>query len=222
MSETFGSRLRALRKKAGLSQEELADVLGISYMTVRRWEAGKASPRVEDVPSIAQALGVPDADLLDTNASIPFGANLKALRKKAGLTQSQLADLIGVHETTIRRWENNGDSPRAEDISSLAKALGVSEADMLNDPTPSSTGDWTIRINVADKFSQEVIDLNGNIQPVAQITATPDGCAFTIKANWDLLQSKAGLEKLFKRILKESYPAMRGTGVALGGIKDKD
>ena len=150
-----------------------------------------------------------------------FGARLKALRKKAGLTQEKLADLIGVHETTIRRWENNGDSPRAEDISSIAKALGVSEADLLQD-SPGNSGDWTIRINVADKFSQEVIDLNGNIQPVAQITATPHGCAFTIKANWDLLQSKAGLEKLFKRILKESYPAMRGTGVALGGIKDKD
>ena len=150
-----------------------------------------------------------------------FGSRLKALRKKAGLTQEKLADLIGVHETTIRRWENNGDSPRAEDISSIAKALGVSEAELLHD-SPGNSGDWTIRINVADKFSQEVIDLNGNIQPIAQITATPDGCAFTIKANWDLLQTKAGLEKLFKRILKETYPALRGNGVSLSGIKDKD
>ena len=221
MPDYFGSRLKALRKKAGLTQEELADVLGISYMTVRRWEAGKASPRVEDIPSIAQALGVPEADLLDTNASIPFGANLKALRRKAGLTQSQLADKIGVSLLTLFRWEKDERQPRMSEIKALAKALGVSEAELLHE-SPSNSGDWTIRINVADKFSQEVINLNGNIQPVAQITATPDGCAFTIKANWDLLQSKAGLEKLFKRILKESYPAMRGTGVALGGIKDKD
>ena len=221
MPDYFGARLKALRKKAGLTQEELADVLGISYMTVRRWEAGKASPRVEDIPSIAQALGVPEADLLDTNASIPFGANLKALRRKAGLTQSQLADKIGVSLLTLFRWEKDERQPRMSEIKALAKALGVSEAELLHE-SPSNSGDWTIRINVADKFSQEVINLNGNIQPVAQITATPDGCAFTIKANWDLLQSKAGLEKLFKRILKESYPAMRGTGVALGGIKDKD
>ena len=151
-----------------------------------------------------------------------FGARLRSLRKKAGRTQSQRADKVSVSLLTLFRWEKDERQPRMSEIKALAKALGVSEADLLNDPTPSSTGDWTIRINVADHFSQEVIDLNGNIQPVAQITATPDSCAFTIKANWDLLQSKAGLEKLFKRILKESYPAMRGTGVALGGIKDKD
>ncbi len=29
------------------------------------------------------------------------------LRKKADLTQRQLADLIGVTESTIRNWENN-------------------------------------------------------------------------------------------------------------------
>ena len=150
-----------------------------------------------------------------------FGSRLKAFRKKAGLTQSQLADKIGVSLLTLFRWEKNERQPRVEDVKALAKALGVSEADLLQD-SPGNPGDWTIRINVADQFSQEVIDLNGNIQPIAQITATPDGCAFTIKANWDLLQTKAGLEKLFKRILKETYPALRGNGVSLGGIKDKD
>lgn len=150
-----------------------------------------------------------------------FGSRLKTLRKKAGLSQTQLAEKIGVSLLTLFRWEKNERSPRFEEIKAIAKALGVPEADLLSDsPANNNSGDWTIRINVAHHFSQEVIDLNGNIQPVAQITATPDGCAFTIKANWDLLQSKAGLEKLFKRILKESYPAMRGTGVALGGIKD--
>ena len=149
-----------------------------------------------------------------------FGARLKTLRKKAGLTQEDLADVLGLSYMTIRRWEAEKVTPRLEEIKALATALGVPEADLLNDTPPVNSGDWTIRINVADKFSMEVIDLKGNIQPVAQITATPDGCAFTIKANWDLLQSKAGLEKLFKRILKESYPAMRGTGIALGGIKD--
>ena len=149
-----------------------------------------------------------------------FGARLKTLRKKAGLTQEELAEAIGVHLNSVSLWENGEYTPKMQSIKALAKALGVPEADLLNDTPPVNSGDWTIRINVADNFYQEVIDLKGNIQPVAQITATPDGCAFTIKANWDLLQSKAGLEKLFKRILKESYPAMRGTGIALGGIKD--
>lgn len=150
-----------------------------------------------------------------------FGARLKALRKKAGLTQSQLAEKIGVSLLTLFRWEKGERQPRVDEIKALAKALGVPENDLLNNSSPdSSSGEWTIRINVADKFTMEVVDLKGNIQPVAQITATPDGLAFTIKAGWDMLGNKASLEKLFKRILKESYPAMRGTGVALGGIKE--
>ena len=62
--------------------------------------------------------------------------------------------------------------------------------------------------------------MKGDIQPIAQITVTPDGIAFTVKAGWDKLQSEAGLKQLFKQVLK-AYPAMRSNGVALGGIKEK-
>ncbi len=148
-----------------------------------------------------------------------FGERLKALRKKAGLTQEELAHNTGYSIMTIRRWEWGENSPRIEEIKALAKALGVTEADLLNDPPPESSGEWTIRINVADKFDLEVVDLKGDIQPIAQITVTPDGIAFTVKAGWDKLQSEAGLRQLFKQVLK-AYPAMRSNGIALGGIKD--
>ena len=148
-----------------------------------------------------------------------FCERLRTLRKRAGLTQEKLADLIGVHETTIRRWEKNERQPRISEIKALAKALGVSENDLLNDPPPEHSGEWTIHINVADKFTKEVIDLTGNIQPIAQITVTPDGIAFTVKSDWEKLKTEAGLKQLFKQVLK-AYPAMRNNGVALGAIKD--
>ena len=148
-----------------------------------------------------------------------FGERLKAFRRKAGLTQEELAEKLDLHEITIRRWETELRQPRLEDIKALATALGVTEADLLNDPPPESSGEWTIRINVADTFDLEVVDLKGDIQPIAQITVTPDGIAFTVKAGWDKLQSEAGLRQLFKQVLK-AYPAMRSNGIALGGIKD--
>ena len=39
----FAQRLKELRKKAGLTQEELAEATKISAMTVRRWEWGNVS-----------------------------------------------------------------------------------------------------------------------------------------------------------------------------------
>ena len=148
-----------------------------------------------------------------------FSERLKAFRKKAGLSQEKLADILNLSYMTIRRWEADKITPRMEEIKALAKALGVTEADLLNDPPPDTPEEWTIRINVADKFDLEVVDLKGDIQPIAQITVTPDGIAFTVKAGWDKLQSEAGLKQLFKQVLK-AYPAMRSNGVALGGIKD--
>ena len=144
---------------------------------------------------------------------------IRTFRKKAGLNQEQLAEAVGVSCVTISQWETEIYTPKTLKIKALAKALGVTEADLLNDPPPEHSGEWTIHINVADKFSQEVIDLNGNIQPIAQITVTPDGIAFTVKSDWEKLKTEAGLKQLFKQVLK-AYPAMRNNGVALGAIKD--
>ena len=149
-----------------------------------------------------------------------FSEKLKKFRKKAGLTQEELAHNTGYSIMTIRRWEWGENSPRIDEVKALAKALEVTEADLLNDPPPDNTGDWVIKIKVEDKFEQEVIDLTGNVQPIAQITSTPAGCAFTIQADWDMLTTAKELERLFKRIVKETYPAMRSNGIALGGIKD--
>ena len=42
--QSFGTRLRALRKRHGISQLDLAKRLGIKVLTVSRWENGHASP----------------------------------------------------------------------------------------------------------------------------------------------------------------------------------
>ena len=148
-----------------------------------------------------------------------FGKRLKTLRKKAGLTQEKIAERTGYSIMTVRRWEWGTRNPRLEEIKALAQALNVPESDLLNDPPPAS-GEWVITLKVNNKLEKEEINLIGNVQPVTSIQATPDGCAVTIQAGWGMLETKKGLEQLFKRILKETYPAMRSNGVALGGIKD--
>ena len=148
-----------------------------------------------------------------------FGERLKKLRKKAGLTQEELSETLGISCMTVRRWESERSIPRIDEIRRIAQALNVPESNLLNDPPPNS-GEWVITLKVNNKLEKEEINLIGNVQPVTSIQATPDGCAVTIQAGWDMLKTKKQLEQLFKRILKETYPAMRGNGVAFGSIKD--
>jgi len=54
----FGARqIRGLRKKIGLSQKELADLVGVSRATVSMWEGGKFKPKEEKAKQIAALAG---------------------------------------------------------------------------------------------------------------------------------------------------------------------
>ena len=53
-----GKRLRELRERAGLSVEEVAQALGVSYGAVYRWEAGKADPKLDYLPKLARLFGI--------------------------------------------------------------------------------------------------------------------------------------------------------------------
>lgn len=49
----FEMRLYELRKKAGLSQEELANLVGVSRQAVQKWEAGTSRPDLDNLTALA-------------------------------------------------------------------------------------------------------------------------------------------------------------------------
>lgn len=54
----LSDKIRDFRKKESLTQEELAEKVGVSLMTVRRWEDNNSSrtPKLNDIPKLAEAL----------------------------------------------------------------------------------------------------------------------------------------------------------------------
>ena len=61
---TFGNRLLQLRKRAGLSQAQLGEKLGVSNKAVSKWENGRAKPGLDTVRSLANVLSVSVDSLL--------------------------------------------------------------------------------------------------------------------------------------------------------------
>lgn len=64
---TTGQRIKEARIKAGVTQQELADKLGISFVGISQWEHDKRKPKQETLIKIAKALGVHLKDLVDNS-----------------------------------------------------------------------------------------------------------------------------------------------------------
>jgi transcriptional regulator with XRE-family HTH domain len=60
----LGKNLRHARKRAGLTQEEVAECSGVHATEVSRIEAGKRDPRISTMERLAEAVEVSPSDLL--------------------------------------------------------------------------------------------------------------------------------------------------------------
>ena len=65
MEATYGKRIRETRKKAGMTQIELAQRSGIALSSIRRYERGVRDPRLEALRRIAVVLDVTVNDLVE-------------------------------------------------------------------------------------------------------------------------------------------------------------
>ena len=63
----FGDKLIALRKKKGLSQEELAEKLGVSRQSVSKWESNNTYPETDKIVQICNIFECTMDDLINDN-----------------------------------------------------------------------------------------------------------------------------------------------------------
>ena len=54
----FNEKLLTLRKNAGMSQETLAQRLGVTRQAISKWELGTAMPETKSIVQIAQVFSV--------------------------------------------------------------------------------------------------------------------------------------------------------------------
>ena len=64
MEQTFGMRIALLRKEKTMTQEELAEKLGVSSQAVSKWENDVSCPDIQSLPRLARLLGVTVDELL--------------------------------------------------------------------------------------------------------------------------------------------------------------
>lgn len=81
------------------------------------------------------------------------GLRIKQYREKNNYSQEDLAGFLGVTRRTISRWEQNKSKPNADELSRVAKFIGVSEEELL------SEDDAACSTNVLERISDSVDNL---------------------------------------------------------------
>lgn len=61
----IGANIKELRKRKNITQEKLAEYLGITYQTVSKWENGTSLPSISLLPAIANIFNVSIDELYD-------------------------------------------------------------------------------------------------------------------------------------------------------------
>lgn len=124
MDKKYGSYLAELRNKQGYSQADIARFLGYTTQMISNFEREKAFPDLSTWSTYANLLGVDlksflnfenkknDSYCADFNFNNEkFANNLKNLRKKAHLTQKDVAMRLEVNDKTIMSWEKGKSYP---------------------------------------------------------------------------------------------------------------
>ena len=102
----FHSNLRAARDRAGLSQEELGDKIGVARTTIGNLESGQTRLFSKHIPAIARALGLTEEELL---CGVPQDVLLRGDEK---IWKEREQTLIDEFERRISALENKLDGEK--------------------------------------------------------------------------------------------------------------
>ena len=108
---TFGEKLQRLRAQRGLSQDALAEALGVSRQAVSRWERDETLPETEKVIRLSRYFQISIDDLLLEKAPVPERPALVRLHA----WWADRSWLLGVGLAAVGLWLllglTRGDSP---------------------------------------------------------------------------------------------------------------
>lgn len=69
MNETIGNRITKYRKAKNMTQEDLANLMGVSSQAVSKWETDTSCPDISILPQLCKELGITTDELLTGNSS---------------------------------------------------------------------------------------------------------------------------------------------------------
>lgn len=100
--------IKKFRKEKDITQEQFAEMLGVSCQSVSRWESGICYPDIELLPTIAKILGISVDFLLGVNEITENEDVEKYLdRFQTAISQGKIYDCIDIAREGVNEYPNN-------------------------------------------------------------------------------------------------------------------
>lgn len=150
MKLAIGETIKRIRKAKDITQEALAEILGVSCQSVSRWELGICYPDMELLPVLAEIFGISVDQLLGVDAVIEqkqIDAYLE--RFQAAINIGQIDDCIAIAREGVSNHPNSYAL-----LNKLMYALFVSGSDDANIP------DWKKNM---ERHDAEIVSLGERI-----------------------------------------------------------
>lgn len=148
MNIEIADRLVKLRKASGLSQEALAERLGISRQAVSKWERAEASPDTDNLIMLARLYGISLDDMLRTDGEVaPSADDVRQAEAE------QRPDERGASEEST---EDCGDTPSGKSATHVSFKNGIHVIDGDDEVHIDLGG-----IHVSDREDEVHIGLGG-------------------------------------------------------------
>ena len=166
---TVGERIKEARKLARLTQQELADKVGISYQQLSQYERGVRNPKNETIKRIADALEVGEHTLSPGRYGI--SDKIKNLRIYRGFTQEELSKKAGVPLQCVMDYELGVRMPDAETLEKLAVALDVSVYGLYPRLSPPDLIDAVSAVYTSNNFVNRILTATSKLNEEGQAVA---------------------------------------------------
>ena len=222
MSATIEDRIRDARLAAGLTQQGLAELMGIMAPNISRWESGKPSPSRRTVNKLAKVLHVNPDWLWDGGRPAPVsasvlllkkirsarenkerlgtvGARIRDSREMMGMSQAQLAENMGTTLETVQSWEFDEVTPRGSLRKEIGRQLRTNYEWLLKGEGPREAPALFPGAEAGGEFPVEVVSFT--------ICAGREVAAFL--ADKDISISEENRSKLVLQVVSNCWPSLK-------------
>ncbi len=135
MEQTIGKRIAANRKRLGMTQDQLAERLGVTAQAVSKWENDQSCPDIATLPRLAEIFGISTDELLGHTTQAPV--------HEAEVVDSEDCEEEGLH---IQKgaWEMKWDGGRHVGLSFAIYVLLVGLLTLADALLAWGVGFWSI------------------------------------------------------------------------------